>query len=310
MSTEHARGWTPSFSGFSIVMAALFSLFSGTVVSIVYLTADGLDLGAGATQIITPKMAAVGVVVIIAESLAIIGLYLGWGRLPDWLKRGVTYAIYATIFGVFAIGIYSAYSLLQAIAIYGIITALAVAFNLLDRYNLYYLAHNSVTWLLGVTIASIAALLLQPIAAGVLLALLVVWDRIAVSHSGLMSNLVEWSSSAGIPNYLVIPSSIRVSMDDVREYCKAPNEIEKPDDVLGIIGLGDFAIPALLPASIVAASGDVTPAAVAAIIGIGTAGLYLVDSLERAGEALPALVWLNVGALSGYIIGSITGVVL
>jgi presenilin-like A22 family membrane protease len=87
----------------------------------------------------------------------------------------------------------------------------------------------------------------------------------------------------------------------VRDFLSGEKDT-KPENLALLIGLGDFVFPSLLVASIYVASESHVPV-VTTIVGIVVATIVLRDSLERADGGLPALPYLNTGAIVGYGVG-------
>jgi len=72
-----------------------------------------------------------------------------------------------------------------------------------------------------------------------------------------------------------------------------------------VIWVGDFMFPTLLSVSAATVVESVTsPVVLLTILGTMVAALVLRDAKTRA-ETLPALPWLNTGAIIGFLVGSL-----
>jgi presenilin-like A22 family membrane protease len=169
---------------------------------------------------------------------------------------------------------------------------------------------NGFAWIawnmIGVSVAVIAAVIGgSTLAPGLIIGLMVLflaYDKIAVDWTNIMGDLVQFSQNARIPNVLIIPSTVRFDLDSLREYV---NGGEKPDNIGMVIGVGDFMFPTLLSVSAATAVESVTsPVVLLTILGTMVAALVLRDAKTRA-ETLPALPWLNTGAIIGFLVGSL-----
>lgn len=238
--------------------------------------------------------------IVIVESLLIVGLFRLWRRVPAWLRwairRGVLVLLLATLLGV----AYAAGELVQVLLQLSGLGLFIVSWKLLERLQLEWLLFNAAAVALGVVITASASLAIAPVVVLLVLLLIMAWDHFAVNLSDIMGDLVTWSTGAGIPNYVILPKRLRVDTDALGEFITGERD-EKPDSVAGVIGIGDFVFPALL--SVSAWVAGVEAAALAAILGTTVAIVVLRDSLARADEGLPALPWLNTGAMVGFATG-------
>lgn len=242
--------------------------------------------------------------IIVVESVIIAGLWVAYKRLPERWQNVVKWVI----LGLLAIPIlYLSWRSGNLVIHLALGSAVYFAITLIDRLNLYWLLHNGAAVVLGLIGVFMLGLTLSPAVVLLLMGILMVWDHIAVDLSWIMEALVQFSSSANIPNYLVIPSAASIDMDAVGDWMRDEGEedADKPDGVAGIIGLGDFVIPSLLPvAAFVALDGALlTGPVVGAVLGTCVAVPVLREALHRRQAAVPALPWLNTGAIVGYGFG-------
>lgn len=175
----------------------------------------------------------------------------------------------------------------------------------LDGSGLLWIVHNSAAILGGVFITALMARAVSPSVVIVIAVGLLVWDYVAVYLTSIMDRIVNISSSANLPNYIIIPTGLRVDMGGVRDVLDPEAEDARvPDDVAAIIGVGDFAIPGLLAVSAAIAFGawNVTPV-LGPIIGTVAAVPVLMSVMAESDGGVPGLPWLNYGAITGFLVG-------
>lgn len=265
---------------------------------------DGLQLSAD-NQTTDINLGVGYVALIIVESLILIGAWRLYKRLSDRSRKLLKYG--AMVLFIVTVGgslVYSAYvnnALDQLAILVTISTALTGAMKLIFKYDLGWLVHDLVALGVGVGIAVLLGSIVAPIVVIPVLVLMIAWDHYAVNLSDLMGEIIEFSTAASIPNYLIIPNRLCVDTDAVQDYVQDMENNDKPKGVSSIIGVGDFGLPAILTTSAWVAGNEV--AAVAALVGACGAMVVLRDAMERHEGGLPALPWLNTGALGGYAVG-------
>lgn len=235
---------------------------------------------------------------IIAESLFIIGVWRLWQRFSRLTQKLLKYGIVTFLL---VLALYLSYvtgQVQSTLLALGSACAFFVLVYLLDRFDLSWITFNAFALMLGIGLTSLLSRVVAPIVVIPLLALAIMWDYFAVNLSDIMGELVEFSSSAGIPNYVIIPQRLRVNLDSVSVYLQDADESEKPPGLAGVIGVADFALPAMLAVS--GWVGGITIPPLAAIGGTVIAMVVLRDSMSRVDGGLPALPWLNTGALIGF----------
>lgn len=241
------------------------------------------------------------IAVIVVESLFIIGVWRLWQRLSDvtqkLLKYGIFTALLITTLSLFHI----AGTLERTLLLLSAVCVFIGLDYLLERFDLDWITFDAFALAFGIGPTSMLSNAVAPIVVIPLLILAIIWDHLAVNLSDIMGELIEFSSSTGLPNYLIIPLRLQVNHDAVRDYVQDTNGNEKPPGVAGIIGVGDFALPGMLAVSAWVA-GAIVPA-IAAGVGTIISMIVLRDSMERVEGGLPALPWLNTGALVGFAAG-------
>jgi presenilin-like A22 family membrane protease len=132
-----------------------------------------------------------------------------------------------------------------------------------------------------------------------------VLDYLAVIETSVMSGAIRASAEFSIPNYIVVPARARVDMDRLRDRLRGEGIVDGPEDVAGVLGLGDLALPSMLVGAVAVEAGD--PTALPVVLGVvGAAGslFVLASFLETSREGgLPALPIIVPGTLAGVGIG-------
>lgn len=246
----------------------------------------------------TPQGGGLLGIIIVANSLALILLWRLWKRLPELFQRVGRVLFRGVVLAM------PAYAIATALRPHtGTAAALAVAaVAVWAGYRLWrsgrpeWAVHNGAAFVLSVAAVAVAGRMLPPLAVVGLLAVVLLWDYMAVSRSGLMLELVELSASARIPNYYIIPAAWTVDYEGLRDRLTGERETV-PDSVAKVIGVGDFVLPSLL----VVAAATSAPSVVALAAGAGTVlSLGVLEAAHADGETLPALPWVNGGAIAGY----------
>jgi len=166
-----------------------------------------------------------------------------------------------------------------------------------------WLAFNMFAFGMGVIVTAMLSLQFAPVIILGIMVAFTIYDHLAVNLSNVMGDLVELSSNVRLPNFIVIPRTMDFDLADLREYINGERDT-KPDSVAFVIGVGDFIFPSLLVGSAYINNG-ISVAVAGAVVGTLGAAIVLRDSLERAEEGLPALPWLNTGAIGGFLIGAL-----
>lgn len=282
--------------GLMVIMAAtqLVGLAVHHRIEVLSLTPDA--------QITTPVGATAIAAMAIGEALVIVGVWRLCRRLPEWVQWALKRVVAGSLVAAVGLGLWL-YPVLRPIvavaAVVVFVLAALVYYTNASRYR--WFAHNVAAFGLSVTMVGVLAGVFAPSAVLVFLVLVMVWDYSAVSLSDLMADLVDFSASLQVPNYYIIPSAIRIDYREVRRFLRGERQ-DKPPGLGGIIGVGDFVLPSLLVASAALSSGAPWPAGGAAIATCVALGV-LTASLDAADSGLPALVWLNSGAILGYSVG-------
>lgn len=248
-------------------------------------------------QTTEPTVGGLYVAIIIIETIVIVLLWKYSSLLPDWVTRVGKYAVLGALGGV--AGHLVGYTLIAAVTVgmFGI-------WKLTRRLEARWMIHNVVAVSLGITVAAAIGVALSPRVVVVFAALLLVWDIVAVWKSGWMDGLV--GAMKMLPVYVILPSAWRVDLDELHEWLEQ-QEGPKPPGVFGVIGVGDLAVPAALSASAVVAfpGGVRSPAVWGVVGGVVVSMLVLRGSMERSESSMPALPWVNSGAIGGFVVGTI-----
>jgi hypothetical protein len=268
------------FDGFTIdwLSGVLVALLVGFQLSVLYIVHPAAGTTEAAQAQSTSAAQGTGLLTIAAIEIAIlIVLWRLYKRAPEWLKTRIKQGL-KTIF----------YPLILLSRLFG---------------NYRWLAFNVAGFGFGAIAASVLSLQFAPIVVLLFLVAFTIYDHFAVNLSNIMGDLVQFSSNARLPNFIVIPRSMNVDLDGLRAFINGERE-SKPESVAMVIGVGDFLFPALLPASGYIQHG-MTAAIVGAVSGTAIAGVWLRHSLETADGGLPALPWLVTGSVVGFGIGAV-----
>jgi len=301
MSYAHERldGFTADW--ITVVLVGITAAFQGLAIALVHkiLTLSFEQPEQSADITIGVDILAIAAV----EIGAILLLWRGYKRLPEhWQQRVKTVLKYGGLTVGYYLGLWMYWVAEQTwVYILGVPLLVAV-FKLFGNSDFKWIAFNLVAFGLGVFIVTTASFSVAPVVVLVLMVAFMIYDHVAVNLTDIMGDLVEMSASVGIPNFIVIPNQIRFDLDAVKEYMTEERD-EKPESVAFMIGVGDFVFPALLTVSTFITGAEL--AAGGAFIGTLVATVVLRDSLERAESGLPALPWLNTGAIGGFIIGAV-----
>lgn len=249
---------------------------------------------------------------IVAASLLLIGGYWVYRRylagfsLPRFILYGVlALEGVAIVWLSVSSGRYELLALTAA-AIVGLYAA-REAYRWLDGSGLLWVVHNAAAIGGGVFITALMARAVSPGVVIVIAVGLLVWDYVAVYLTSIMDRIVNISSAANLPNYIIIPNGWRVDMAGVRDVLDPEGDADgTPEDVAAVIGVGDFAIPGLLAVSAAIAFGawNVTPV-IGPIVGTVAAVPVLMSVMAETEGGVPGLPWLNYGAISGFLIGGV-----
>lgn len=246
---------------------------------------------------------------IIAETIGIVVLWKLASLLPAWARKVLKYSIGVSLL---AIAGWVSFQFLGggAVAAAELLTAFAIGIALV-HFDLYWIQHNVLAVMLGIGAAVSIGFNFSPPVVLVLLALITVWDMVAVWGTDWMDNLMGATARTFLPVFVVLPNRLRFEMEPLREWLD-DRDGPKPDGVAGILGVGDLGLPAALTASaVVAFPGGVDhPAVLGCILGVTLAMIVLRGSLDGS-DGLPALPWLTTGAIGGFAIGiGVSGVPL
>lgn len=253
--------------------------------------------------------------VVVVESLVLVAAWRGWKRLPERWRSVVRTGVRALVWGfagvaVGALAVVSAYGMLiGVVSVESVLrtwlpwVVLVGAYSYLDVSNDFaWLFHNAAAFVLCVAVVGLFGLVLGPVAAIAFMVVAAVWDYVAVFKSDLMADLVDFSAAQHAPNYFIVPTTLRVDYEAVRDYL-SDDASEKPAGVAALIGTGDFVFPSLFVVALALQYGVVSLPPVAAAAGVVVSIGVLQAALEARESALPALPWVNSGAIGGYAVG-------
>jgi presenilin-like A22 family membrane protease len=297
MSHRHRRPSLP-IDWVTAVFVGLILLFQGGVLLLL-----NLDLPRPPSQ--TTDVTVSGRLILLAavEITAILLVWRGWKRLPARWRQRIARTLKLLLWGVLYFGMLTVTYLLDPLAALlwiGIVPVGYYGLQLLDGSPYSWLVFNGLVIVLGVFVSRILALTAAPIVLIPIMIAAILYDYFAVELSDVMGDLVDLSMSLSLPNFIVIPTTWRFDLDGAIESLQ---DGEKPDNMAFMIGLGDFLFPSVFLGSVWVAESGVSPMLVGAGVGTLVAAVHLRLVLERRESGLPALPWLNTGALAGYGLG-------
>lgn len=259
------------------------------------------------TQATDPTLSLRFAGILIVEVLVLVGAYRLYRRLSERVRRALKWLVIGGAVVWLVSDLLAAGRTTLAAGVVGFLALMAV----LLRVDLYWLLFNAVGLGLGIAVTTLLGHELGPSVVVPLLVVMLLYDLVAVDFSDLMGDIIKFSTGSGIPNYIVVPSRVRVDFGRVQEFLADVDDEEKPDDIATVIGLGDFVFPGLLTVSAsVAVDGVLVPAtALGSLLGACLAVGVMRAALQRRDGTLPALPWLNTGAILGFGVGAVVLVV-
>jgi len=242
--------------------------------------------------------------IVIVESLLLVALWRLYTRLSGFWQKAIKWAIIAMIF-------VTEYAL-----IYVLFGTLWVVLGILGGTSIFlvykYTSVSEFTWVLfntvavggGILFTALFGVMLAPPVVIAVMTMLLLWDKLAVDLTDIMGDLVNFSASVSIPNFVIIPSKLRFELKPVREFMADPDKTDRPESISLVLGVGDLLFPALLTASAVVAYPDLWPS-YGAFIGTLFATVVLIAELNVRESGAPALLWVNPGAIGGFAVGMV-----
>jgi presenilin-like A22 family membrane protease len=303
MSYAHERFDTFQIDWLTVILVGLVGLFQGVSLYAAQWLLDALarlDTEPTQTTDITIGLEIIAIAAV--EIAVILLLWRAWKRVPERLRRYVKTGV--KVVGGLAIVVAGLYTwAFNGFQLNSIVLAAGatVSYWLVKRYDMKWVLFNIAALTLGVGMTVAGAMQVAPVVVIVLMVAFTIYDHAAVNLSGIMGSLVEMSSSVGIPNFVVVPKTIRFDLSSVKTALQ--DDGEKPDNLAFMIGIGDFIFPTVLVVSAYVTLDSLALPVIGAIAGTVVAMIVLRDSLERANSGLPALPWLNTGAIGGFVAG-------
>jgi presenilin-like A22 family membrane protease len=235
------------------------------------------------------------VAVMVVEALLLVAGYRLYQRLSETWQRRVRRGLVATVYLIVTQLAYT----LDGVRGVGVVVGSVALVWVAGRPHVDWLVHNAVAVGLAFAGAVLVGTIFGPRPLAGLLIALVVWDRIAVTDTDIMETIVKVAASSGLPAYIMLTRTPRLDTDDVEDALV--NGGEMPDELVGVVGTGDFVFPSSLGVSL-AISGGVWSAPVAGAAAGAVGAVWLLWQLKSDG-AVPGLPTLNGGALAGAAVG-------
>jgi presenilin-like A22 family membrane protease len=235
------------------------------------------------------------VALMVAEALLLVAGYRLYLRLGETWQRRVRRGLHVGAWLLVGQVAYAVAGALGVAVLVGSAALLWVAYGLMVDW----LVHNFVAVGLAFVGAVLVGTIFGPLPLAGLLVALVIWDRVAVTHTNIMETIVRFVAASGVPAYIMLARSWRLDSDAVED--SLVNDGDAPDALVGVIGTGDFVFPSALAVSLAIAGSVWSLPVVGALVGaVGAAWLLWQFKSEGAVPGLPAL---NGGALVGGAVG-------
>jgi len=237
-----------------------------------------------------PAVGSLGPILIyFAAVIVVLGIALF--LVPISALKTLLRVIFAFLFtwGIFIITIFW----LPLAATIVISVAIGAAWFLLPRVWL----HNLAMVLVMVSLGAVFGRLISPWTAMVLMAVLAIYDFLAVRFGYMMWMTKRLSQSVTLPAF-VIPKQVSEWNSSLKE--PAVTELVDEDPIerkYSILGGGDIGFPLLLTASVFFAYGFGSAIFVAAASLVGLLGAYWIQAVFLKGKAMPALPPIAVASL-------------
>jgi presenilin-like A22 family membrane protease len=235
----------------------------------------------------------------VVEFLVLAALWKLYQRLPEYWQYRARQAVGVLLLAAFTLYLYS----VDPRSLVLFVPGLAV-YYLFNRFDLYWLINNMAAVGLAILGAVALGFLVPPLwLAGGLVAF-VLWDFVAVDLSSIMGGIVDASAEFYVPNFFVVPATLQIDWDRLRSALSGDLD-ESPDDVAGIIGVGDFVMPSAFVVSVEVASAQTLGLPVL-LAGVGSvAGLFVLQSfLNTRDSGMPALPVLVPCVFAGWLVGT------
>lgn len=283
----------------------LVGLFVSVQIAAVWVAVNMGSTGSVATA--TPAqqsesltMSARIVAMIVSETILIVLAWRYASLLPEWLRTVIKWGV-ASVVGVSLFWV--------VITIYGallassLVTLFAGLSLVMKHYDLKWLLHNLLAFGLALVAAKGLGATLSPRPLLVFLVLLTVWDIVAVWKSGWMDGLIGAFGKHNIPAYFILPAAPQINMSRFTDWL-GDRDSEKPNDVAGLLGVGDVAVPAAVVVStVIAFPTAVYQPIIAATIFGGSVAMVSLRTAMGHGKTVPALPWISTGCVAGFIVG-------
>ena len=235
------------------------------------------------------------VALMVGEALLLVAGYRLYQRLGETWQRRVRRALLVLAWLLVVLTTYALAGARGVALLVGSAALLWVA----RRLSVDWLIHNFVAIGLAFVGAVLVGTIFGPLSLAGLLLALVIWDRVAVTHTNIMETIVTVAAVCGIPAYIMLARSPRLDTNDVED--SLVNDGDAPDALVGVIGTGDFVFPSALAVSLAIAGSVWSLPVVGALTG-AVAAAWLLWQIKSDG-AVPGLPALNGGALAGGAVG-------
>lgn len=291
MSTAHKRITVDRLSGVLVALMVLFQLSALSLVArwMQYEMPEQQSNPTLGIEVFVLAMVEIGVLLLI---------WRGYLRLSEFYREHIKAVLIGLGLGG-VIWLSWQWGAIWAVPLAGGVTKLI---QWLDFSHRKWLLFNLIAFTIGIFLVAMIGMGIAPIVVLTVMLLFTAYDILAVDLSSIMGDLISLSASTGIPNYIMIPTGWNLDYSAVKAFLKG--ESDRPENLAFLIGLGDFVFPALLTVSVAVQLDSIAALPVlGSLLGTSVAAVVLRHSAEHREGGLPALPWLNSGAIGGFLIG-------
>jgi presenilin-like A22 family membrane protease len=254
----------------------------------------------------TPQNAMISIIISIIIVILVFLLFVKINAplvIKIWFFSVVTISIAITLTAIFSLTGLSAYvSKVWKLDFIAIVIALIIASFKIFRPTI--LTYNLAEILVYPGLAAVFVPILSPMTVMILLFIISIYDMYAVWKSDFMMNMAKYQmKTVKIFNGFIIPHAFRRAKGNARVQMGASTsrKIKKNKKIaIAILGGGDVAFPLIFAGVILRATASIPAALI--IVGASALSLVFLMLFKRKDKASPALPFLSIGCLIGYLI--------
>jgi len=220
-----------------------------------------------------------------------------------WFFSVVTISIAITLSAIFSLSGLSSYvSKIWKLDFIAIVIAIIIASFKIFKPN--FLTYNLAEILVYPGLAAVFVPILSPMTVMILLFVISIYDMYAVWKSDFMMNMAKYQmKTVKIFNGFIIPHAFRRVKENAKVQMSTSMSRKKSKNqkiALAILGGGDIAFPLIFAGVILRATASIPAALI--IVGASALSLMFLMLFKKKGKPSPALPFLSIGCLIGYLI--------